>query len=131
NKGFENFSLLANQVIPKFEYKGNRKINLSEILERHRGISKIMDSLSSSVSPQNILRRIQNPGISLHSCRNANTINDTQLGKNVTHALISAAQIKDIIKNPMVRLFSGENLTEDSVNYHSGHSRRRNDDNKG
>ncbi|CAG7659319.1 unnamed protein product, partial [Allacma fusca] len=71
------------RMVPKFEYKGNRKINLSDVLERRRKTSKLQG--------------------------------------NVTQSFRLSDRIQEMIENPMVRLFNGENLTGNYVD----HSRQK------
>ncbi|CAG7732421.1 unnamed protein product [Allacma fusca] len=44
-----------------------------------------------------------------------------KLGRKSIHL---KAQIRGMVKNPIVRLFNGENLTGDSNDFHSGQTRR-------
>ncbi|CAG7827030.1 unnamed protein product [Allacma fusca] len=108
--------------MPKFQYKGTAKIDLSQVLERHRRIPKLMDFFFSNSSKKN--RRTDFPVINWQSCKETNFPSDHDLTENVTQSSLLKALIRGMTENPMVRLFSGENLTGDSEDYHSGQNRR-------
>ncbi|CAG7660440.1 unnamed protein product [Allacma fusca] len=115
------------EVIPKFEYKGTRTINLKLFLERYSGIFKIKDSFSSNTSIQNFGKNSDIPLINWQSCKSTNPINDTELKESRTQSFFTniTAEIQGMIQNPMVRLFSGENLTGASEKIHSGRARQQ------
>ncbi|CAG7728261.1 unnamed protein product, partial [Allacma fusca] len=101
-----------NQVLPKYEYLGNTRMNLTEVLMHHR-ISQIIESFSGNESKRNFNQQAETPLPSLRRCKHLSII-EKQLKENTTETLqftSMTAFIQEMIQKPMVRLFAGENFT--------------------
>ncbi|CAG7825527.1 unnamed protein product [Allacma fusca] len=101
--------------IPTYEYKGASTINLSEVVALFG--SKTPEAFSGNTSIQNFKEILV---LILYSCKKLHVTKDQELKENLTKSFQSTDIFQEMIKNPMVRIFSGENYTGEFEDYHSG-----------
>ncbi|CAG7727652.1 unnamed protein product, partial [Allacma fusca] len=110
------------QRIPKYEFLGSTTLDLNEVLQHLHGFSKIIEPPFSNYSKQKFNRKMEMPLLRFHSCKHLNKIpNESKDNISKASQLTPVTEfIRGMIQKPMVRLFSGENLTGDFEDYHFG-----------
>ncbi|CAG7818239.1 unnamed protein product, partial [Allacma fusca] len=108
------------EAIPEYKYTGNARINLPKVLNLKKSISEKRQFFFSNNSILNLNEMTQIPALNLCKCKQLHFTESQVVKENVTESSRLNRFIQAMIKNPMVRLFIGENLTGDFEDFHVG-----------
>ncbi|CAG7786291.1 unnamed protein product, partial [Allacma fusca] len=113
------------QVIPKYEYKGNAAINLTNVLKHYGETFNTREFFSKENSKKfnSSMLKLESKFQYListvritYNCKSSHYLKDQE---NITESTKLIDTIQGMIKNPMVRLISGDNVTEYFEDYHT------------
>ncbi|CAG7720102.1 unnamed protein product, partial [Allacma fusca] len=115
-----------NRVQPYVQFQDKRKVFNINLTHIQAGFSynyeNVVMSIINNVSASNFNGGTGNRDTSFMSCHKINFSSDQESHRKINQSSAAKATIEEMLKNPMVRLFDGENLTGNFEDYHSGMS---------